>query len=125
MRGYLPQLLWACILPLEDRASLSLSELQCQQQRKNNSSTTTASVQGMQLRVQLSSWCLCYVPPWDQLTKLEILLLFLSVNLSCLECVPSAPVCSYGLDLFLLSIDEGISGYRDDSLDTVGGVLWC
>jgi hypothetical protein len=30
-----------------------------------------------------------------------------------------APVCSYGLDLFLLSIDEGISGYRDDSLETV------
>lgn len=27
--------------------------------------------------------------------------------------------CSYGLHLFLLSIDEGISGYRDDSLDTV------
>ena len=27
--------------------------------------------------------------------------------------------CSYGLDLFLLSIDEGISGYRDDSLETV------
>lgn len=27
---------------------------------------------------------------------------------------------SYGLDLFLLSIDEGIAGYRDDSLDTVG-----
>ena len=26
---------------------------------------------------------------------------------------------SYGLDLLLLSIDEGISGYRDDSLDTV------
>ncbi|CAB4062619.1 CTU1 [Lepeophtheirus salmonis] len=26
---------------------------------------------------------------------------------------------SYGLDLFLLSIDEGISGYRDDSLETV------
>ncbi|KAF8063072.1 NCS6 [Scenedesmus sp. PABB004] len=25
----------------------------------------------------------------------------------------------YGLDLFLLSIDEGITGYRDDSLDTV------
>lgn len=25
----------------------------------------------------------------------------------------------YGLDLFLLSIDEGISGYRDDSLETV------
>lgn len=25
----------------------------------------------------------------------------------------------YGLDMFLLSIDEGISGYRDDSLDTV------
>jgi len=25
----------------------------------------------------------------------------------------------YGLDLLLLSIDEGISGYRDDSLDTV------
>lgn len=25
----------------------------------------------------------------------------------------------YGLDLFLLSVDEGISGYRDDSLDTV------
>lgn len=28
-------------------------------------------------------------------------------------------LCSYGLDLFLLSIDEGISGYRDDSLETV------
>jgi cytoplasmic tRNA 2-thiolation protein 1 len=27
--------------------------------------------------------------------------------------------CSYGLDLFLLSIDEGIAGYRDDSLETV------
>lgn len=26
---------------------------------------------------------------------------------------------NYGLDLFLLSIDEGITGYRDDSLDTV------
>jgi len=25
----------------------------------------------------------------------------------------------YGLDLFLLSIDEGIKGYRDDSLETV------
>lgn len=26
---------------------------------------------------------------------------------------------NYGLDLFLLSIDEGIKGYRDHSLDTV------
>jgi len=26
---------------------------------------------------------------------------------------------NYGLDLYLLSIDEGIAGYRDDSLDTV------
>ncbi len=26
---------------------------------------------------------------------------------------------SYGLTLFLLSIDEGIAGYRDDSLETV------
>ena len=25
----------------------------------------------------------------------------------------------YGLELFLLSIDEGIQGYRDDSLETV------
>ena len=25
----------------------------------------------------------------------------------------------YNWDLFLLSIDEGISGYRDDSLETV------
>lgn len=24
---------------------------------------------------------------------------------------------NYGLDLFLLSIDEGITGYRDDSLE--------
>ena len=45
---------------------------------------------------------------------------------------PRAPCCSYGLDLFLLSIDEGISGYRDDSLETVkrnevgraGGRVW-
>eukprot|EP00127_Corallochytrium_limacisporum_P004641 Clim_evm16s171 gene=Clim_evmTU16s171 len=27
----------------------------------------------------------------------------------------------YGLNLFLLSVDEGISGYRDDSLETVKG----
>jgi cytoplasmic tRNA 2-thiolation protein 1 len=26
---------------------------------------------------------------------------------------------NYGLELFLLSIDEGITGYRDDSLETV------
>jgi cytoplasmic tRNA 2-thiolation protein 1 len=26
---------------------------------------------------------------------------------------------SYGLDLYLLSVDEGITGYRDDSLETV------
>ncbi|KAF6154870.1 hypothetical protein GIB67_018307 [Kingdonia uniflora] len=26
---------------------------------------------------------------------------------------------NYGLDQFLLSIDEGITGYRDDSLETV------
>ena len=25
----------------------------------------------------------------------------------------------YGLDLFLLSVDEGIKGYRDDSLEVV------
>ena len=25
----------------------------------------------------------------------------------------------YGLDLFLLSVDEGITGYRDESLETV------
>lgn len=29
------------------------------------------------------------------------------------------PRYSYGLDLFLLSVDEGIKGYRDDSLETV------
>lgn len=36
-------------------------------------------------------------------------------------CIPLSHthVCSYGLDLFLLSIDEGIAGYRDDSLETV------
>ena len=27
----------------------------------------------------------------------------------------------YGLDLFLLSIDEGITGYRDDSLEVCSG----
>ena len=27
--------------------------------------------------------------------------------------------CRYGLTLWLLSIDEGIAGYRDDSLETV------
>jgi cytoplasmic tRNA 2-thiolation protein 1 len=26
---------------------------------------------------------------------------------------------NYGLDLFLLSVDEGITGYRDDSLESV------
>jgi tRNA(Ile)-lysidine synthase TilS/MesJ len=35
------------------------------------------------------------------------------------SCPPPPPTRSYGLDLLLLSIDEGISGYRDDSLDTV------
>lgn len=28
-------------------------------------------------------------------------------------------VHNYGVEFFLLSIDEGISGYRDDSLETV------
>jgi tRNA(Ile)-lysidine synthase TilS/MesJ len=28
----------------------------------------------------------------------------------------------YGLDLFLLSIDEGITGYRDDSLEVSSSV---
>jgi hypothetical protein len=36
-----------------------------------------------------------------------------------LPCLPLEHPRSYGLHLFLLSIDEGISGYRDDSLDTV------
>lgn len=34
----------------------------------------------------------------------------------------------YGLDLFLLSVDEGITGYRDDSLETVKRneiQVWC
>ena len=41
--------------------------------------------------------------------------------LPCIVCLPvrCLPSRSYGLDLFLLSIDEGISGYRDDSLETV------
>lgn len=29
---------------------------------------------------------------------------------------------SYGLELFLLSIDEGITGYRDDSLEVSNSV---
>ena len=32
---------------------------------------------------------------------------------------------NYGLDLFLLSIDEGITGYRDDSLEVFIIVLTC
>ena len=35
---------------------------------------------------------------------------------------------NYGLDLFLLSVDEGITGYRDDSLETVKRneiQVWC
>ena len=32
---------------------------------------------------------------------------------------------SYGLKLFLLSIDEGITGYRDDSLEVFIIVLTC
>ena len=40
------------------------------------------------------------------------------------SCLPNLDLltlmtASYGLDLFLLSIDEGITGYRDDSLETV------
>lgn len=29
----------------------------------------------------------------------------------------------YGLELFLLSIDEGITGYRDDSLEVRGDII--
>lgn len=29
----------------------------------------------------------------------------------------------YGLELFLLSIDEGITGYRDDSLEVSQSIL--
>jgi hypothetical protein len=32
---------------------------------------------------------------------------------------------SYGLDLFLLSVDEGITGYRDDSLEVTNAVTVC
>ena len=31
---------------------------------------------------------------------------------------------SYGLELFLLSIDEGITGYRDDSLEVSFHMAW-
>lgn len=30
---------------------------------------------------------------------------------------------NYGLDLYLLSIDEGITGYRDDSLEVCAAML--
>ena len=30
----------------------------------------------------------------------------------------------YGLDLFLLSVDEGIRGYRDDSLEVIFLANW-
>lgn len=33
--------------------------------------------------------------------------------------IPCLLLLSYGLDLHLLSVDEGIAGYRDDSLETV------
>jgi hypothetical protein len=45
-----------------------------------------------------------------------ILLRYLYISTALKWCMCA---CSYGLDLFLLSIDEGIAGYRDDSLETV------
>ena len=43
------------------------------------------------------------------------------VDLTILAYVLSGLNCchNYGLDLFILSVDEGIIGYRDDSLETV------
>lgn len=32
---------------------------------------------------------------------------------------------NYGLNLFLLSIDEGITGYRDDSLEVFAIIYLC
>lgn len=32
---------------------------------------------------------------------------------------------NYGLELFLLSIDEGITGYRDDSLEVISSYYSC
>ena len=40
-------------------------------------------------------------------------------RLRVLRCKPGLGCDRYNWDLFLLSIDEGISGYRDDSLETV------
>jgi hypothetical protein len=67
----------------------------------------------------------CAVELLHQLAFLLLrhLLLFVVVRTGSAMTIPISAVpvccCSYGLDLFLLSIDEGISGYRDDSLETV------
>ena len=53
------------------------------------------------------------------LVEMCMLCVLISLALAAATAAAVTYCCSYGLDLFLLSIDEGIRGYRDDSLETV------
>ncbi|RVX16064.1 Cytoplasmic tRNA 2-thiolation protein 1 [Vitis vinifera] len=69
---------------------------------------------------------LCDFSSDNDVTAHEYLFLLITVSLTYADSTVLAYVLSelnrrhnYGLDLFLLSVDEGITGYRDDSLETV------
>jgi len=63
---------------------------------------------------RLSSCCCCFLdPPSPDSTVLAHMMTLLNKR------------HGYGLDLFLLSIDEGITGYRDDSLEVRWSVFLC
>lgn len=74
----------------------------------------------------IAHFTICH--PWQQLIQLGLHMkprpFQQLLQDSCLTVDPTGrhlalSSCSYGLHLFLLSIDEGIAGYRDDSLETV------
>lgn len=66
----------------------------------------------MLLKIKKLFW-LIYISLWDNVTDSTVLAYVLKTLNQRYD---------YGVDLVLLSVDEGITGYRDDSLEVISGV---
>lgn len=66
----------------------------------------------MLLKIKKLFW-LIYISLWDNVTDSTVLAYVLKTLNQRYD---------YGVDLVLLSVDEGITGYRDDSLEVIPGV---
>lgn len=66
----------------------------------------------MLLKIKKLFW-LIYISLWDNVTDSTVLAYVLKTLNQRYD---------YGVNLVLLSVDEGITGYRDDSLEVIPGV---